>query len=42
MSHDEYAGQNHDMKKANASPENVTKFSYLRMTAINQNPFMKK
>jgi hypothetical protein len=37
LSHHQNAGQNHDMKIANRSSENVAQFKYLGMTITNQN-----
>jgi hypothetical protein len=37
MSHHQNAGQNHNIKIANRSYENVPKFRYLGMTVTNQN-----
>jgi hypothetical protein len=37
MSHHQNAGQNHDIKIAKSSVENVAKFKYLGMTVTNQN-----
>jgi hypothetical protein len=37
MFHDETTGQNHDIKVANKSFENVAKFKYLGTTVTNQN-----
>jgi hypothetical protein len=37
MSHHENAGQNHNIKIANKSFENVVKFRYLEMAVTDQN-----
>jgi hypothetical protein len=37
LPHHQYAGQNHDIKIANRSFENVAQFKYLGMTVTNQN-----
>jgi hypothetical protein len=37
LSHDENAGQNHDIKVASRSFENVAQFRYLGMKVTNQN-----
>jgi hypothetical protein len=37
LSHQQNAGQNHDIKMANSSFENVVPFRYLGMTVTNQN-----
>jgi hypothetical protein len=37
MSHHQNAGQNHDIKIATSSVENVAKFKYLGVTVTNQN-----
>jgi hypothetical protein len=42
LSRDQNAGQNHDIKIANRSFENVAQFQYLGMPVTNQNLIQKK
>jgi hypothetical protein len=42
MSHNENAGQYHNIKIANIAFKNMTKFKYLKTTVTNQNYIHKK
>jgi hypothetical protein len=42
MSHHQNAGQNHEIKIADRSSENVSQFKYLGMTITNQNSIHKE